>query len=694
MEHGMNMRMKVAVTFKGSNYLVWSRMVKTAVGSKGLWGHITTGEAPKLITQGGDQQEVSIEAAVEKWQQEDMLVMTVLHASLDPAILDAYSYCESAKELWDTLKKVYGNTSNLSRVFEVKQAINRLVQEDMEFTKHLGRFRSLWSELEMLRPSTTDPDQLNERREQDKVFGLLLTLNPAYTQLIQHMLRADKLPDLEDVCAQIQREQGSMGLFGGKGELSLANQAAHEDSTEAPQANKASHGKYEDRKFNGNCDHCKKHGHKKSQCWILHPHLKPAKFMKEREGRANVTEGSSGAGTIKSSEVDGHGGNDGNGKSLVAYTGASSSRSNDDYIKRSDLDALFKMLKENGNTYGYSFGASMIAYKDDHLIRELVERLEARNEYRNAHIARTDRTHPSLSNLCHNAKRVYKPLIVDSGASHHMISDENLIKDIEPTHGHVMIANGDKIPIKGIGKLKLFNKESRAFYMHEFTSNLLSVKKCTNDLQCNVIFSPNDVKFQDIESSRLIGKGVTKGDLYMLEELTSVPDYSCSFTSASLLNKNALWHARVGHPHVKALNLMVPGVVFENKDCETCILGKHCRTVFQKSTTVYDNCFDLIHSDVWTAPCLSRDSYKYFVTFIDEKSKYTWLTLIQTKDRVLKAFRNFQTYVTNHYHAKIKILRSDNGGEYTSHAFKQHLSQHGILHQTSCPIYSTAKWSG
>ncbi|WZZ15661.1 hypothetical protein YC2023_108750 [Brassica napus] len=685
MEQGMNMRMKVAVTFKGSNYLVWSRMVKTAVGSKGLWGHITTGEAPKLITQGGDQEEVSNEAAVEKWQQEDMLVMTVLHASLDPAILDAYSYCESAKELWDTLKKVYGNISNLSRVFEVKLAINRLAQEDMEFTKHLGRFRSLWSELEMLRPSTTDPDQLNERREQDKVFGLLLTLNPAYTQLIQHMLRSDKLPDLEEVCAQIQREQGSMGLFGGKGELSLANQAAHEDSTEAPQANKASHGKYEDRKFNGNCDHCKKHGHKKSQCWILHPHLKPAKFMKEREGRANVTEGSSGAGTSKISEVDGLGGNDGNGKSLVAYTGASSSRSNDDYIKRSDLDALVKMLKENGNTYGYSFGASMIAYKDDHLIRELVERLEARNGYRHAHIARTDKMHPSLSNLCHNAKRVSKPLIVDSGASHHMISDENLIKDIEPTHGHVMIANGDKIPIRGIGKLKLFNKESRAFYMPEFTSNLLSVKKCTNDLQCNVIFSPNDVKFQDIESSRLIGKGVTKGDLYMLEELTSVPDYSCSFTSASLLNKNALWHARVGHPHVKALNLMVPGVVFENKDCEACILGKHCRTVFQKSTTVYDNCFDLIHSDVWTAPCLSRDSYKYFVTFIDEKSKYTWLTLIQTKDRVLDAFRNFQTYVTNHYHAKIKILRSDNGGEYTSHAFKQHLSQHGILHQTSCP---------
>ena len=143
------MKMKVAVTFKGSNYLVWSRMVKTAVGSKGLWKHITAGEAPRAITQEGDA-ESSEESVVEKWQQEDMMVMSVLHASLEPAILDAYSYCETAKELWDTLKKVYGNVSNLNRVFEVKKAINELTQDDMEFTKHLGRFRTLWSELEML----------------------------------------------------------------------------------------------------------------------------------------------------------------------------------------------------------------------------------------------------------------------------------------------------------------------------------------------------------------------------------------------------------------------------------------------------------------------------------------------------------------------------------------------------------------
>ena len=61
-----------------------------------------------------------------------------------------------------------------------------------------------------------------------------------------------------------------------------------------------------------------------------------------------------------------------------------------------------------------------------------------------------------------------------------------------------------------------------------------------------------------------------------------------------------------------------------------------------------------------------------------------WLTLIQSKYRVLEAFINFQNYVTKHFNSKIKIFRSDNGGEYTSNAFKQHLAKHRIIHQTSC----------
>ncbi|KAF3557422.1 hypothetical protein F2Q69_00012996 [Brassica cretica] len=84
----------------------------------------------------------------------------------------------------------------------------------------------------------------------------------------------------------------------------------------------------------------------------------------------------------------------GDGKSLVAYTGAPSNRGNTDqqYLRRSDLDALIKMFKENGNTFGYSFGARAVEnYKDlsrtDKMHDSLIEML---NHPRIANIAISD----------------------------------------------------------------------------------------------------------------------------------------------------------------------------------------------------------------------------------------------------------------------------------------------------------------
>uniref|UniRef100_A0A1J3DVK1 Retrovirus-related Pol polyprotein from transposon TNT 1-94 n=2 Tax=Noccaea caerulescens TaxID=107243 RepID=A0A1J3DVK1_NOCCA len=629
------------VTLKGGeNYLLWSRTAKTALSGRGLWSQI---EPPETFPEAAGALAVS----TEKKLQEDQAVLSILQNSIDLPVLEAYSYCETSKELWDTLKNVFGNISNLTRVFEVKRAINNLSQEDMEFNKYFGKFRSLWAELEMLRPATTTTATLNERREQDKVFALLMGLNPAYNDLIKHILRADKLPSLDEVCAQIQREQGSIGLFGGKGgDLVMANKAEQVHKAELPTANKSSYFRGGERPAIA-CDHCKRTGHTKDRCYFLHPHLKPLpssstyKWRDWKDKKANRAPSSSGehyerAGSAQKS-------NDGESTALAAST---------QFVKKSDLDALIKSLKESGNIitpFSYHAHSSLDSNK-------LVE--------------------------------ATKPLIVDSGASHHMISDSNLISNIKPALGDVVIANGDRIPIKGIGNLRLFDKESKALYMPSFTSNLLSVKRTTSDLNCYAIFAPNAVYFQDIETSEMLGKGKIENDLYVLEDTKKSSQLSCSFSSVIPIvaeAKNAIWHARLGHPHYRALKLMLPNVSFDNDSCEACILGKHCKTVFPNSSTIYDHCFDLIHSDVWTSPCLSRENHKYFVTFIDEKSKYTWVTLLPSKDRVLEAFINFQSYVSNHYNAKIKTLRSDNGGEYTSQAFKQYLNKNGIIHQTSCP---------
>ncbi|KAL1224992.1 Retrovirus-related Pol polyprotein from transposon TNT 1-94 [Cardamine amara subsp. amara] len=79
------------------------------------------------------------------------------------------------------------------------------------------------------------------------------------------------------------------------------------------------------------------------------------------------------------------------------------------------------------------------------------------------------------------ASKPSKSLVIDSGASDHMISNSNLVDNIEPAMGNVIIASGDKIPVKGVGDLKLFDKNSKSFFMPMFTLSLLSVLRSDNE---------------------------------------------------------------------------------------------------------------------------------------------------------------------------------------------------------------------
>ena len=82
--------------------------------------------------------------------------------------------------------------------------------------------------------------------------------------------------------------------------------------------------------------------------------------MNDREARAHASEGTSGAGSSNHG-AEGEG-RESDVKALVTYSGAPSIRGNDhDFIRRFEMDALIKMLKDNGNIHGYSFGASMVA---------------------------------------------------------------------------------------------------------------------------------------------------------------------------------------------------------------------------------------------------------------------------------------------------------------------------------------------
>ena len=75
------------------------------------------------------------------------------------------------------------------------------------------------------------------------------------------------------------------------------------------------------------------------------------------------------------------------------------------------------------------------------------------------------------------------------------------------------------------------------------------------------------------------------------------------------------------------------------------------------------------------------------MTFIDDYSRKTWIYFLKSKeaDEVLDKFREFRAWVENQSGKKIKVLRSDNGGEYTFGGFVDFCSEVGIKRKFTVP---------
>lgn len=113
--------------------------------------------------------------------------------------------------------------------------------------------------------------------------------------------------------------------------------------------------------------------------------------------------------------------------------------------------------------------------------------------------------------------------------------------------------------------------------------------------------------------------------------------------------------------------------------CKGCLLGKHAKATFPHSETRSKGVLDLVHLDV-CGPMLvdSITRFSYFVTFIDDYSRRKWIYLLKVKYEVFSLFQGFTILVHYHTGKKIMVLRSDNGGEYTSSKFKGFYREVGI----------------
>ena len=120
--------------------------------------------------------------------------------------------------------------------------------------------------------------------------------------------------------------------------------------------------------------------------------------------------------------------------------------------------------------------------------------------------------------------------------------------------------------------------------------------------------------------------------------------------------------------------------------CEVWALAKSHRSSYPTSLNKSVFPFMIVHSDVWgPAKIPTLNGSRWFVSFIDDHSRMTWVYLMKTKQEVCSLFIQFHTMVATQYKTPIQIFRTDNGGEFVNHELKQFLHTHGIIHQTTCP---------
>ena len=305
---------------------------------------------------------------------------------------------------------------------------------------------------------------------------------------------------------------------------------------------------------------------------------------------------------------------------------------------------------------------------------------------------------------------------VDSAATSHMNYDldefQNYKKFDEPLK--VKLADDSFLLAPGSGDVSVRLYDSACPRPRQFDvllQNTLYVPDIGNKLFsiASVTENGGSVKLEKTnctleQGGKEVGIGTKEGRLYKLN--TVAPEHACNLAAGSPLS---LWHLRYGHLNYNDLKLLfdqklVSGLTLTSvdrvEDCHGCAVGKAKRLPFpKKSTRKTTRPLELIHSDVCGPFHVdSVGGSRYFVTFVDDYSRYVTVYMLTAKSEAFDKFVDFVIMSENKFGVeiqnfelegelgvKLKKFRSDGGGEYVSSRFIEFCSSRGIEKQITVP---------
>lgn len=402
-------------------------------------------------------------------------------------------------------------------------------------------------------------------------------------------------------------------------------------------------------------------------------------------------------------------------------------------IKLSSEVVQGKLLQENLRRDDKSESGSALAAarkqpkcfrcnKTGHFIKDCPKKPGKKTNTKVRYMTKMDESKTLLTALSANIEA--DSWYIDSGATSHMCCDRSVMCDFVSTKSlEVKVANGDKLYTEGIGtvRIKLTNgiikTISNVYYVPRLSGNLLSVSSMVKK-GFKVVFSSSGCHVYD-NKVQVVSATLDNG-MYKLNIVETLPATSSTVTvipqqtRESLVVNTALecgnresetepipaelsekvWHRRLGHLNRRSMKLlrqgMVSGISYDDsrfEPCVACIQGKQNRLPFpKKSYNRATELLELVHTDLCgPMPCPSLSGSKYFLLFIDDYSRKTFVYFLKNKSEVFEKFKSFKVLVENQTGKRIKVLRSDNGREYINSNLQMFLKNNGIRHQTTVP---------
>ena len=293
--------------------------------------------------------------------------------------------------------------------------------------------------------------------------------------------------------------------------------------------------------------------------------------------------------------------------------------------------------------------------------------------------------------------------IVDSGATDHITKDRGAFEEyrrIPEGSKWIYVGNNSRVAVKGIGTCRLVLDGGKTLLLHDvlfapdIRRNIISVVVLMG-LGYSWYFHDNVCDL--VCNKSYIGSGQVSNGFIVISTMCALNSFNESFsmvasTSNSSYENDVLkWHSRLGHIGSARMDRLAKSGLLSNvtkvdmSTCEHCLVGKTCRKPFGTGTRA-EYPLHLVHSDICgPLNVRTRHGKSYFITFIDDFTRFGHVYLISHKHEALDCFKRYMSLVENQLERKIKVLRTDRGGEYQSIPFKELCDEKGIVHQLTMP---------